>query len=397
MSLIRRGVEARAGYPAYNAMVNPVNMLYGNISMWSTAGERVDEVTALGIASVLSAVTLLADSVATMPLKCYRQVPGGEREYVPVPAILQDPDPDESNTFELKHTIVSTLALHGNSYTHVERDSRGHEVGLTPLHPYQMNVLPSKDYSGRTFLHLGREIPREDLIVIRWFTPPQSLVGISPLTMQRTMFGLALAMDKYLAQWYGEGGTPSGVLETDRQLTTEAAKNLRETWESSQRKRRRPAVLSDGLKWRPVQTSAVDMEFAATRDAIIAEVARIFRIPAHLLNVKSDGQTYQNVEQASINYLTYTLAPWLTRLETAFSQFLPPDVNVEFDTSTLLRLDATTKATVDKIKIETGVRSPNEARASDGQAPYEGGDAFVKPSKAAPPPALPAIDLPVVA
>lgn len=384
MSLIRRGVETRAAANTFTQSYNPLNTLYGQTSLWSSAGERVDEVTALGIASVLSCVSLLADSVATMPLRCSVLQDSGLRKPVPVPAVLADPDPASTNRFELIHSTMVSLALHGNAYILIARDGSGKPAGLTPLHPYQMNVMANKDGSGRAYLHLGHEIPAEDLLHIRWFTPPQSLVGISPLLQQRTIMGLALATDRYLAQWYGEGATPSGVLQSDKPVTTEQARLLRETWEGSQRKHRRPAVLSDGLKWQPITVSAVDMDFNNTADAIRAEVGRIFRVPAHLLNIKGDGQTYQNVEAASLNFLVHTLQPWITRLEIAFSHILPFGVDVEFDPSSLLRLDATTRARIDQTKVMTGVRTPNEIRLAEGLEPYTGGDKFVQVLPGAP-------------
>ena len=384
MSIIRRGVETRAAANTFTQTYNPLNTLYGQTSLWSSAGERVDEVTALGIASVLSCVSLLADSVATMPLRCSVMQANGVRQPVPVPDVLADPDPASTNRFELIHSTMVSLALHGNAYILIARDGSGKPVGLTPLHPYQMNVMANKDGSGRLYLHLGHDIPTEDMLHIRWFTPPQSLVGISPLLQQRTIMGLALATDRYLAQWYGEGATPSGVLQSDKPVTSEQARLLRETWEGSQRKHRRPAVLSDGLKWQPITVSAVDMDFNNTADAIRAEVGRIFRVPSHLLNIKGDGQTYQNVEAASLNFLVHTLQPWITRLEIAFSKILPYGVDVEFDPSSLLRLDATTRARIDQTKVMTGTRTPNEIRLAEGLEPYVGGDKFVQVLPGAP-------------
>jgi HK97 family phage portal protein len=372
MSLLRRGLEARSDYPAFNSSVNPLNLYYGQVSMSSLAGERVDEVTALGVSSVLSCVSLLADSVAMLDLIAFDSV--GNR--IELPQALSDPDPQESTPYEYKHSTIATTAMHGNSYTFLSRDRRGNVIGLTPLHPYQMTVQASKNYTGRAYLHLGKEIPREDLLVMRWYTPPQALVGISPLSMQRTMIGLAMAMDRYLAQWYANGATPSSVLETDQQLTKEAMTSLRESWEASQRKVRRPAVLANGIRWRQVQASAVDMEFNATKEAVLAEVARIFRIPPWLIGLKSDPSTYQNVEQASLAFLIHTLQPWLTRFEIALSSIFP-GVTIKFDPSSLLRLDSLTKARVQMTQIQSGTRSRNEARAIDGFAPYEGGDDFV--------------------
>lgn len=384
MSLIRRGVESRAVAGTFGLTYNPLNLLYGQTSLMSSANERVDEVTALGVSSVLSAVSLLADSVATMPLIATQTDRNGVRTPTKMPSVLANPDPGITTSFEFIHTVMASMLLHGNAYVFIIRDSRGEPIGLTPFHPYQMNVMPNKDATGRKYLHLGKEIDPRNMLHIRNMTPAQGLVGVSPLLQQRTVFGLALAMDRYLAQWYGEGATPSGVLESDRPVTTEQARLLRETWENTHRKHRRPAVLSDGLKWRPVTSSAVDMDFVKTREAVITEVARVFRIPAHLMLLRIDNQTYSNVEQASLNFLTYTLQPWLRRLEIAFSEILPEGVDVHFDASSLLRLDASTRARVEMMQIQTGTRSANELRISDGLEPYNGGDKFIQVLPGAP-------------
>jgi HK97 family phage portal protein len=345
--------------------------------MTSAAGERIDEWTALGVSSVLSAVSLLADSVASMPLRCYEIGKDGKRTMKPLPKVISDPDP-ESNTYELIHQMMSSMALHGNSYIHIDRDRRGDMIGLVPLHPYQMQVLPTGDQVGRKYLHLGNDIDRENMLHTRWFTPPQSLVGISPLNQTRNLIGLSIAMDRHLAQFYGEGGTPSSVLETDGKLTLDQARVLQGTWEATHRRHRRPAVLSDGLKWRPITTSAADMEMIATREQLIRDIARIFRIPAHLIGATGDGQTYQNVEQGSLNFLIHTIAPWIRRIEISLSKLLPEGEDLTFDTSSLLRVDALTRAKVNELNIRMGARTPNEVRQIEGMEPYDGGDQFVQ-------------------
>lgn len=372
MSLIRRGVVGR--YPQFNNYVAPLSQLYGQTNVTSAAGERIDEWTALGVSSVLSCVSLLADTTASMKLRAYR-TRAGVRSAVPLPAVLADPDP-YSNTFELIHMITASMALHGNAYVHIDRDRAGNTIGLTPLHPYQMQVLPTGDQTGRKYLHLGNELDINNVLHMRWFTPPQSLVGVSPLIQSRNLVGLALAMDRHLAQFYAEGATPSSVLETDEKLTLEQANILRNTFEATHRRHRRPAVLSNGLKWRAITTSAADMEMTESREQIIRDIARIFRIPAHLILAVGDNQTYQNVEQASLNFLTHTITPWLRRIEIGLSKLLPNGTDLAFDTTGLLRTDALTRARVNQINVTMGALSPNEVRQIEGREPYDGGDAF---------------------
>jgi len=376
MSIFTRGFTV-GRYPQFNNYVSPLSQLYGQTSMTSAAGERIDEWTALGVSAVLSSVSLLADSVASMPLRSFEIGKDGKRTMRPLPDVLSDPDP-ESNTYELIHQIVASMALHGNAYIKIDRDRSGNMIGLVPLHPYQMQVLPTGDMTGRRYLHLGNEMNREDMLHLRWFTPPQSLVGISPLNQTRNLVGLAIAMDRHLAQFYGEGGTPSSVLETDQKLTLDQARIIQGTWEATHRRHRKPAVLSDGLKWKPITTSAADNEMIATREQLIRDIARIFRIPSHLIGATGDNQTYQNVEQASLNFLTHTIAPWIRRIEIAISKILDPGVDVAFDTSSILRTDALTRARVNSINISMGARTPNEVRQIEGLEPYDGGDSFAQ-------------------
>ena len=374
MSIFTRGFTV-GRYPQFNNYVSPLSQLYGQTSMTSAAGERIDEWTALGVSVVLGAVALLADSVASMPLRSYSIEKNGKRVMRPLPDVLANPDP-ESNTYELIHQMMASMALHGNAYVKIDRDRSGNMIGLVPLHPYQMQVLPTGDMTGRRYLHLGNEMNREDMLHLRWFTPPQSLVGISPLNQTRNLVGLAIAMDRHLAQFYGEGGTPSGILETDQKLNLEQARVIQATWEATHKRHRKPAVLSDGLKFKPITTSAADSQMIQSREQIVRDIARIFRVPSHLIGASGDNQTYQNVEQASLNFLTHTIAPWIRRIEIAISQILDPEVDVAFDTSTLLRVDALTRAQVNKINVQMGARSPNEVRQIEGMEPYSGGDSF---------------------
>jgi hypothetical protein len=185
-----------------------------------------------------------------------------------------------------------------------------------------------------------------------------------------------MAMDRHLSQFYGEGATPSGVLSTDQKLTLDQARTIQGTWEATHRRHRRPAVLSDGMKFTPITASAADQQMIQTREQLIRDIARVYRVPAHLIGATGDNQTYQNVEQASINFLTHTVTPWIRRLETGLSALFPTGVDVLFDFASLLRTDSLTRAKVNAAYITHGAMSPNEVRQTVGLEPYVGGDEF---------------------
>ena len=353
------------------APLRNTGFLVGN--NWS--GESVTEETALEVAAVLSCVSLLADSVASLPLRAITQT--GDRSVgVETPTFLTFPATTVTQ-YELIHMVVSSLALHGNAYLWLDYagGTAGMPSQIVPLHPDNVNVTITGN--DRTYTVAGQPIDINQILHLRWFTPPQAARGISPLHQQRNTIGSALAVERHVSQWYGEGGTPSSVLEVDGDISVEAAKVLQATWETQHRRRRRPAVLSGGVKWKPISASAADMELNASREYSVSEIARVFRIPAHMIGAKSASQTYTNNEQAGLNFLTFTLLPWLRRIESAFTDLMPPGQRVQFDTAAFLRADTINRYRAHQLGIASGFLTPNEVRAIEGLERFEGGDDFV--------------------
>jgi HK97 family phage portal protein len=257
---------------------------------WS--GESINESTALEVTALMACVSLIADSVASLPIRAIRHV-GDRTERLRFPEWLDNSG--EHTLYELIHMVVTSLALHGNAYLYIDRDSaKTLPKSLTPLHPtnVQVNVVNRTRY----YTVNGLVVPADNMIHLRWWTPPQSPVGLSPIEMQRNTIGLALAQARFLDQWYSEGATPSSVLEVEGDMTAEQAKVLQSTWETSHRRRRRPAVLTNGMKWKPITSSAQDMELAESREQTINDIARIFRVPNYMIGARGDSQTYQNNE-----------------------------------------------------------------------------------------------------
>ena len=338
---------------------------------WS--GESITEATALEVTALMACVSLIADSVASLPLRGVKRV-GDRTEPVEIPTWLSNSS--EHTQYELIHMIVTSLALHGNAYIYLDRaDGTNVPVMLTPLHP--TNVQVTIVNRQRYYTTNGGVIDPNNMLHLRWWTPPQSTVGLSPIEMQRNTIGLALAQARFVNQWYSEGATPSSVLEVDGDMTMDQAKVLQATWETSHRRKRRPAVLTNGMKWKPITASAQDMELAESREQTINDIARIFRVPNYMIGARGDSQTYQNNESAGMHFVTYTLLPWLVRIERALSGMMVAPRELKFDTSAFLRANTTERVRAYQTAIMSGILTPNEAREREGQEPYLGGDEFV--------------------
>lgn len=378
VSIIKR-FEQRAlptNIDPYGVTARP---LFNNYS-----GELVNENTAFAHSALTAAVTLLADSIAVMPLELLRER-GGRTQRLPTPSVLLKPN-DHQTMFDFVHQTVLMLALHGCAYIYAPRRPGELPPEMRNIHPNQVKDMVD-DSDGEPYYEINRvEYSITDIRSIHWLLFPGRLRGLSPLEINRNTVGMGIAMDRFLAQFYGEGATPSSVLETEQRITPDQADLMRQTWEDSHYKRRRPAVLTGGLKWRSITTSASDMQMIQHRESIIRDIARAYRIPLNLIaGSGGDSQTYQNVEQSGINFVRYTLLPWMRRIEDAISEMLPLTQKVRFNADEFMRADLTTRVNAQRTQILTGTMSPNEARQQENREPYEGGDLFVTP--AATPPA----------
>lgn len=395
MSIFRR-TELRALPPT----IDPTGIT-ARPAFASSAGEIVDQNSAFTSSAIMSAVSLLADSIALMPLDLYREV-GIRYERLPKPLVLRQPNAEQS-MFEFVHQFISTLAVHGTCFVYAPHEG-AELIELRNIHPDRVTILIDMDinsdtYGERLYKIAGsnERFTSETIKQVDWLRFPNQVRGISPLDSLRQTIGTSIAIDRFLADFYGDGATPSSVLETDNNLSPESAEVLRNTWFDTHYKQRKPAVLTGGLKWRSVTVSASDMDTINHREAIVRDIARAYRIPLHMINGSGgDSQTYQNVESAGINFLRHTLLPWCRRLEDMITELLPPAQRVRFDTNEFARADQLTRVRAQQVMIMSGTLTPNEARQIEGRESYEGGDQFILGIAGAPVAGVAGGDLPTL-
>ena len=343
------------------------------------SGEEVNEQSALGISAVFSAISLLADSIALLPMKTLRY-DAQKVIFTDKPKFLEKPNvAQDISMFSLVHQTISTLAMHGNAFILVDRDRQGRPIQLTPIHPEKVKV--EMDNGKKCFMLMtkrgqyDRKITTYNMLHLVWYQYPGQLTGVSPLRANGNTYGLALAMERHLSQFYGQGGTPSSVLETDRDLTAEQASILKDTWLGNHNRNRKPAVLTGGLKWKAISAAAGN-ELIDAREQITHEIARVFRIPAHLLLAKDGSNVYSNLESNGLAFIRHTLLPWIRRIEDSFTTLLPGKQFVRLDTDEYARGDQLSRVRSFQVAISSGMMTPNEARAKLDLEPYEGGDKF---------------------
>ncbi len=357
----------------------------------SDSGVSVTANTALKTAAVFAAVRILAETLASLPLIVYKRQ---ERGKVRAPThalseILKSSPNDEMTSFEYRETLQSHLALHGNAYSTIETDGRGRVTELFPLRPDRMLQIVKID--GRWAYQY--QLPNGKA---QWFDEFQiwhlrglasdGRIGYSPIHLMRQAIGLGLAAESFGARFFGNDARPGIALEHPGSLSEEAHKNLRESFEARHgglNKSHKIAILEEGLKIHEIGLPPEDAQFVETRKFQISEIARMYRIPPHMLADLGDA-TFSNIEHQGIEFVTHTMRPWLVRWEQSIQQnlMLPSDRRryfVEFLVDSLLRGDTKSRFEAYSLARNNGWFSANDIRELENMNPIDGGDVYLVP------------------
>jgi HK97 family phage portal protein len=358
----------------------------------SGTGLMIGQLSSLNSPAVMAATTMLAEDVAKLPWAPMRTADDGSKSIAKdhfLYDLLDEPN-DYMNGLEMREMMQVGLILRGNAYALMETNGRGLPVKLHPWNPDRMIPWIGSDgaifYRPTAFdLHeisilerFPALIPAENMLHIRGFSL-NGLLGASRIALAREAIALGLAQEKQAVQWMGNGAKPSGMLTTDQKLDPAAAKRLGEDFKqhaAGLSNSGKILVGEQGLKFLPFDMTAADIEFIASRQFQLQEVARIFRIPPHMIGELSRS-TNNNIAQQAQEYINYTLTGYTNRWRAKLSSHFGlkrQNISIEFDFSDLTQADMLTRMNIWRTAIMSMVAKPDEARASFGWKP-EGGQA----------------------
>lgn len=363
MSLFQKRASGASPFP-----MPPISPFPG-ISIFG--GTTIDQ--SMRIAGVWACVRLLAETVSMMPLHAFTMRQGVR---VPIldPPLLQRPAARDSMQDWLYQLMVSML-LRGNGYGQiVARDGLGYPTQIEILNPENVS-LQADGTGGWTYRVNGLPVDPDTIFHVAAFRMPGTPVGLSPVAYAARNLATLTAAESFGQSFFTDGAHPSSILTTDQPVSEDNAAKIKARLLAAINGRE-PAVLGAGVKWQPVQVTPEESQFLATQEFGLAQIARIFGVPAELIGVGTPGGsiTYANVTQRAMDYLTYSVQPWLTRIESAMFPLMPNQRHVRFDTSELVRLDPEAKWRVNAEKLNTAAASINDVRADDDMPPVEWGD-----------------------
>ena len=364
----------------------------------SSSGKRVNERSAMQMTAVYSCVRILAEAVAGLPLHLYRYKEDGGKEKAldhPLYLLLHDEPNPEMSSFVFRETLMTHLLLWGNAYAQIIRNGRGEVMALYPLMPDRMAV--DRDDKGQLYYEYTTSADDAPISKgsIVWLKPSDvlhipglgfdGLVGYSPIAMAKNAIGLAIATEEYGSKFFANGAQPSGVLEHPG--TIKDPQRVRDSWMSQfggSANSNKIAVLEEGLKYTPISISPEQAQFLETRKFQINEIARIFRVPPHMVG-DLEKSSFSNIEQQSLEFVKYTLEPWLVRWEqsiqrTLFSADEKKRYFVRFNVEGLLRGDYASRMNGYAVGRQNGWMSANDIRELenlDRIPAEEGGDLYL--------------------
>jgi len=364
----------------------------------STSGKTVTERSAMQMTAVYSCVRILAEAVAGLPLHLYKYTDGGGKEKAidhPLYQLLHDEPNPEMSSFVFRETLMTHLLLWGNAYAQIIRNGKNEVIALYPLMPNKMSV--DRDENGRLYYTYYRgpdeAIKNKDFAVT--LQPSDvlhipglgfdGLVGYSPIAMARNAIGMAIACEEYGAKFFANGATPGGVLE--HPSTIKDPQRVRDSWQAAfggSSNSNKVAVLEEGMKYTPISISPEQAQFLETRKFQINEIARIFRVPPHMVG-DLEKSSFSNIEQQSLEFVKYTLDPWVIRWEQSLMRALlsldeKHKYFVKFNLEGLLRGDYQSRMNGYAIGRQNGWMSANDIRELenlDRIPAEEGGDLYL--------------------
>ena len=346
----------------------------------STAGKSVSERSAMQMTAVYACVRVLSEAVAGLPLHLYKYTDKGSKEKAidhPLYFLLHDEPNPEMCSFVFRETMMTHLLLWGNAYAQIIRNGKGEVIGIYPLMPNRMTV--DRDEHGQLFYQY--QLSRDDAQTMKGsmvkLKPSEvlhipglgfdGLVGYSPIAMAKNAIGLSIATEEYGSKFFANGAAPGGVLEHPGTLKNPA--RVRESWNQAfggSANANKVAVLEEGMHFTPISIAPDQAQFLETRKFQLNEIARIFRVPPHMIG-DLERATFSNIEHLSLEFVKYSLDPWLVRWEQSMARVLfnedeKRDYFIKFNVDGLLRGDYQSRMSGYSVGIQNGFLSPNDVR-----------------------------------
>ncbi len=370
-----------------------INTLLESSNFATKSGVSITPDTALKISTVYACVTILSQTIASLPMTINRKLSEGGNEIAedhPLFPIIHDNFNIEQTSFETREMGIGHLKLRGNWYNRLERDGSGRIIGIWPLNPAGMYVyrsrmgdddiwyqyMPSSDEPKRT---KQKTYSSNEIWHIKGFSK-DGLTGLSTIQYARESMGLTQALQDFSAQLFGNRAVPGNVLRHPGSLKPQARQNLKDSLqEYASTKRHTTLILEEGMEWESVGLTNKDAQFLELSNAQVRDIARWFNMPLILLQEPDKVSTYASAEQFMLSFVVHTISPIVVRIEASANRALLTEAErtsgyyIKLNVNGLLRGDFKTRMEGYRIAREGGWKCADEIRALEDESPIPDG------------------------
>jgi len=353
------------------------------LSRGASSGIAVDKNIALTFTAVWSAVRLLSESISILPINIYQREKNGDKSLAlnnPSYYLLHNEPNNYMSAVAFFEKIMMDLCLSGNSFVHIVRSPGGLVQSLIPLNSQDIKVKINDE---QVFYHNKKsDLVLDEYNVLHFKGVSQDgIMGLSPITQNANAVGWGMALEEYGSKYFTNSAKLSGVLETDRALSEEAISRLRTSFSNTYNQLQNAqstAILEEGLSFKPITISPEQSQFLASRIFSITEIARMFNIPTFMLQEHSKS-SFNNIESLSQSYVTYTLMPYIRRMESEMNRKLfktneKGKLFVEWNVNGLLRGNIKDRNDSYKTALMNGYMTINEIRRKENMNSIPNGD-----------------------
>jgi HK97 family phage portal protein len=364
---------------------------------WKASGElagvSVTPETAMTFSAVFAAHKILAESTAMLPLFLFKRMERGKKPATnhPLYGILHDVANPEMDAYLVRETMTAHMASWGRAHAIIDYDENGQIKALWPVPPSLVDVRRDQDkqlvFDVRFTNGQKKTYPFYKMLYLRSLSP-DGVTAFTPIKLARQGIGLALAAEAYGASFFGNGAAPQGVLIHPKTLKQAARDNIIGSWTDAHQgisNANKIALLEEDMKYEKIGIPPEDAQFLQTRQFQVEEIARWYRIPSMMLNMTGANSTYASVEAYGLQFVIYTLYPWLVRWEKAISMQLllereRKSLVAEHAMSAILRGDTTSRYAAYGTGRQWGWLSVNDIRELENMNPVDGGDIYLTPA-----------------
>lgn len=349
-----------------------------DIALGNLSSTNINADTVFQVNAVFSAVSLISDTISTLPIDVYVRRDGARFPFRPKPAWIDRPDVDLPRE-AFYSQVLTSLLLEGNAFIRVLSNPRGEVVSLMTLNPMDVDVKRTKAGDIRfTVEGEDRPLTTEEVIFIPDLVRPGKVRGVSRVKALRENLGLAKALESFAATFFGQGTNMNGIIEYPGTLTSEQASQLTEAFSANHRgwrKGHKTGVLTGGATWKSVQSEPDKAQAIEARRFAVEDIARAFGVPGSLMGIPG-SMSYASVEQTNLAFITHTLRPLVAKIEGALTPLMartPGGENafVRFNLDGLARADLSTRMTAYSTGLQAGFLTVNDVRRLEDLRPVD--------------------------